>query len=44
MAMGSPSEAFIVIGDGSGCGNGGLGFDLHELHTQFLIRRYSAAF
>ena len=41
MVKGSPSEALVVIGDGSGCGIGGVG---GELHVQFLIRRYSAAF
>ena len=34
----------VVIGDGSGCGIGGVGGELQELHAQFLIQRYSAAF
>ena len=41
MVKGSSSEALVVIDDGSGCGIGG---ELQELHAQFLIRRYSAAF
>ena len=44
MVKGSPSEALVVIGDGSGCGIGGVGGELQELHAPFLIRRYSAAF
>ena len=44
MVDGSPSEALVVIGDGSSCGIGGVGGELQELHAQFLIRRYSAAF
>ena len=44
MVKGSSSEALVVIGDGSGFGIGGVGGKLQELHTQFLIRRYSAAF
>ena len=41
---GSPYEAFVVIGDGSGFGICGVGGELQELHAQFLIRRYSSAF
>ena len=41
---GSPSESLVVIGDGSGCGIGGVGGELKKLHAQFLIRRNSAAF
>ena len=44
MVKGSLSEASVVIGDGSGCGIGGVGGELQELHAKFLIRRYSAAF
>ena len=44
MVNGSPSEALVVIGDGSGCGIGEVGVKLQELHVQFLTRRYSAAF
>ena len=44
MVKGSPSEAFGVIGDGSGFGICGVGGELQEMHAQFLIRRYSAAF
>ena len=44
MVKGFPSEALVIIGDGSGCGLGGVGGELQELHAQFLIRRYSAAF
>ena len=44
MEKGSPSEALVVIGDGSGCGIGGVGEELQELHAQLLIQRYSAAF
>ena len=40
----SPSEDVVVIDDGSDCGIGGVGGKLQELHAQFLIRRYSAAF
>ena len=42
MVKGSHSEA--LVGDESGCGIGGVGGELQELHAQFLIRRYSAAF
>ena len=35
MMKGSPSEALVVIGDGSGFGVGGVGGDLQELHAQF---------
>ena len=28
MVKGSPSEALVVIGDGSGCGIGGVGWEL----------------
>ena len=41
MVKGSASEALVVIGDGSGCGIGRVG---GELHANFLNRRYSAAF
>ena len=44
MVKGSPSEDLVVIGDGSGCGIGGVGGELQELHGQFLFSRYSAAF
>ena len=44
MVNGSSSEAIVVIGDGSGFGIGGVGGELQELHDQFLIPRYSAAF
>ena len=44
MVKGSPLEALVVIGDGSGCSIGGVGGELQELHAQFLIQRYSAAF
>ena len=44
MVKGSPSEALVVIGDGSGFGICGGGGKLKEMHAQFLIRRYSAAF
>ena len=44
MMKGFPSEDLVVIGDGSGCGIGGVGGDLQELYAQFLIRRYFAAF
>ena len=40
MVKGSPSEALVVICDGSGFGSGGVGGELQELHVQFLIRRY----
>ena len=39
MMKGSPSEALVVIADGSGFGIGGAGGELQELHAQFLIRR-----
>ena len=38
MVKGSPSEALVVIGDVTGCGVGGVGVELQELHAQFLIR------
>ena len=41
---GSPSEALVIIGDGSGFGICGVGGELQEMHAQFIIRRYSAAF
>ena len=44
MVKGSPSEALVVIGDVSGFGICGKGGELQEMHAQFLIRRYSAAF
>ena len=44
MVKGSPSDVLVVIGDESGCGIGVVGGELQELHAQFLIRRYSAAF
>ena len=37
MVKGSPSEALVVIGDGSGCGIGGVGEERKELDAQFLI-------
>ena len=43
MVKGSPSEALVVICDGSGCSIGGVGGELQELHTQFLIRRFLEA-
>ena len=39
-----PSTACIVIDVGSGCGFVRVGGELQELHTQSLIRLYSAAF
>ena len=39
-----PSIACVGIDVGSGCGFGRVGGELQELHTQFLIRLYSAAF
>ena len=44
MVKGSPSEALVVIGDGSSFGIGGVGGELQELHGVCLIRRYSVAF
>ena len=44
MVKGSSSEALVVTGDGNGFGIGGVVGELQELHAQFLIRRYSAAF
>ena len=44
MVKAFPSEALVVIGDGSGCDVRGVAGELQELHAQFLIRRYSAAF
>ena len=44
MVKGSPSEALVVTGDGSGLGIGGVGGELQKLHAKFLIRRYPAAF
>ena len=44
MVKGSPSEDLVEISDGSGCGIGGVDGELEELHAQFLIRLYSAAF
>ena len=44
MMKGFPSEGLVVICDGSGCGAGGMGEELQELHVQFLIRQYSAMF
>ena len=44
MMNGFRSEALVVIGDGNGCGVGGVGGELQDLHAQFLIRRYSTAF
>ena len=41
---GFPSEALVVIGDGGGCGIGGVGGEMQEMHAQCLIRRYSAVF
>ena len=37
MVKGSPSEALVVISDGSGCCISGVGVELKELHSQFLI-------
>ena len=39
MVKRSLSEALVVIGDGSGCGIGGVGGELKELHSKFFIRR-----
>ena len=33
MLKGFPSEALVVIGDGSGYGIGGVGGELQELHA-----------
>ena len=44
MVKGSPSEALVVVGDGRDFGICGVGGELQEMHVQFLIRRYSAAF
>ena len=44
MMKGSPSEALVIIGDGSDFGICGVGGELQEMHAQLLIRRYSAAF
>ena len=44
MVNGSPSEDLVVSGDVSGFGIGGVGGELQELHAQYLIRQYSAAF
>ena len=39
-----PSTACVGIDVGSGCGFGRVGRELQDLHTQFLIRLYSAEF
>ena len=39
-----PSTACVGIDIGSGCSFGRVGRELQELHTQSLIRLYSAAF
>ena len=39
-----PSTACVGIDVGSGCGFGRVAGELQELHTQSLIRLYSAAF
>ena len=44
MVKGSPSEVLVVVGDESGFGICGVGGELQEMHAQFLIRQYSAAF
>ena len=45
MAKGSPLEALVIIGDGIYCCDiGRVGGELHEVHVQFLVRRYSADF
>ena len=44
MVKGFPSEALVVVGDGSSFGICGVGGELQEMHVQFLIRRYSAAY
>ena len=44
MVKGSPSEALVGIGDGSGFGICEVGGELQELHAQFLIRWYFADF
>ena len=41
MMKGLPSETLVVIGDGGGCGIGGVGGELQELHAHFLIRRHT---
>ena len=41
MVKGFPWEALVVIGDEIGCGVGGVGVELKELHAKFLICRYS---
>ena len=37
MVKGSPSEALVVIGDGSGFGIGGVGGELQELHAHPVL-------
>ena len=44
MVKGFPYEDLVVIGDGISFCLGGVGGELQELHAQFLIRLYSAAF
>ena len=39
MMKGFPSEALVVIGNGSGCDVVGGGVEQQELHAQFLICR-----
>ena len=39
-----PSTACVGIDVGSGCGFGGVGGELQELHSQSSIRMYSAVF
>ena len=36
MVKGSPSEALVVIGDGSGCGIGGVGEELQVFNSTVL--------
>ena len=44
MVIEFPSTACVGIDGGSGCGFGRVGGELQELHTQSLIRLYSASF
>ena len=37
MVKGSPSEALVVIGDGSGCGVAGVSGEQQELRANYLF-------
>ena len=39
MVKGFLSEALVLIGDGRGCGVGGVGGEQQGLHVQLIIRR-----